>query len=93
VEDYFAVAGGELVVEGVAGWMQEEMQRQEQQQQQIPCGDDNEKGNSNSRSPAGMTTRNATATAGGCAELRMLEEGKSSTIWVWIAIEEVRRYG
>jgi hypothetical protein len=39
------------------------MQRQEQQQQQIPCGDDNEKGNSNSRFPAGMTTRKARATA------------------------------
>jgi hypothetical protein len=63
VEDCFAVAGGELVVEGFVGWMQEEMQRQEQQQQQVPCGDDNKKCKSNGRSPAGMTTRNATATA------------------------------
>jgi hypothetical protein len=32
-------------------------QRQQQRQQQIPFGDDNQKSNSNSRSPSGMTSK------------------------------------
>jgi hypothetical protein len=49
------------------------MQRQEQQQQQIPCGDDNKKSKSNSKSSAGMTTRNATATEGVVKYVRSCE--------------------
>jgi hypothetical protein len=54
--------------------------------------DDNQKGKSNRRSPAGITTRKATARAAE-KEPQRLSCGKSSTIWVWIMTEEARRYG
>jgi hypothetical protein len=65
VEDSFALAGGELTVEGFVGGCKKKCNgKNNSNSNGKNNSNSNGKNNSNSRSPAGMTTRKATATAG-----------------------------